>query len=400
MGLQPANPTQSESPFVLGGAGGCTGIHGDSGAGRTATKLTDSVITIESTGHEVSGRLKAARRPTMHESCLARRVSQYAARWCHAIPSVVAALALGAGGSASAQDAYPNKVVKFVVPFSPGGPSDIIARTLADKLQASVKQRFVVENRPGAGGNVGTAAMAANPADGYTILLGVDSTFTVNPFVYASMPFKLDDLKPLMLLGSAGLTVGVHPGLGVNSLAELIAKGKVQTLNFSSGSNGSAGHLAAAILADQTGIKVNHIPYKGNAPAVTAVVAGEVQAAILGTPGFLPHVQDGRVKALAVTSLQRSRLTPTVPTVAESGIPALELEVLFITMVRTNVPDAITAVLQKAMKDALALPDVQERFTRLDLLPRGETGQSVEELLSRTRARYATIIKATGMTAD
>lgn len=301
-----------------------------------------------------------------------------------------------AGVSASAEP-YPSKVVKFVVTFPPGGPSDIIARTLADKLQGTLKQPFIVENRPGAGGNVGAAAVLASPADGHTILFGIDTTFTVNPTVYASMPFKLEDVKPLMLVGSSGLTVGVHPGLGVGSLAELIAKGKKDTINFSSGSNGSPGHLAAAILADKAGVKVNHIPYKGNTPAVTAVLAGEVHAGILATPGFLPHVQSGKVKALAVTSRQRSPLAPNVPTVAESGIPALEVEVLYIAMVRVDTPDAVVAVLQKAMKDALALPDVKERFTRLDLQLLGETGPAVGELLDRTRARYASTIKAVGM---
>lgn len=318
----------------------------------------------------------------------------------HALAGVCAALASIASAPASAQAAYPSKVVKFVNTFPPGGPSDIIARTLADKLQTSLKQSFIVENRPGAGGNVGTAAVVASPPDGYTILFGIDTTFTINPTVYPSLPFKLGDLKPLMLFGSSGLTVGVHPGVGVKSLAELIAKGKQETLNFSSGGNGSPGHLAASILADKGGVKVNHIPYKGNTPAVTAVVAGEVQAGILATPGFLPHVQSGKVKALAVTSRQRSTLAPDVPTVAEAGIPALEVEVLYIAMVRSETPDAAVVTLQQAMKDALALPDVKERFARLDLFLLGETGPGVAELLDRTRARYASTIKAVDMKAD
>jgi tripartite-type tricarboxylate transporter receptor subunit TctC len=311
-----------------------------------------------------------------------------------------AAIALAFAGAAFAQGAFPTKPVKFIVTFPPGGPSDIMARLLADKLQASLKQPFVVENRPGAGGNVGTQAVASGPADGYTVLFGIDTTFTVNPTIYPSLPFRLDDLKPLMLIGSSGLAVGVHPSLGVSSMAELIASGKAKPLLFSSGGNGSPGHLAAAILAEKTGAKVEHIPYKGNTPAVMAVVSGEVQAGILATPGFLPHVQSGRVKALAVTSRQRSPLAPNVPTVAEAGVPAVDVEVLYLATVRAATPDAIVTVLQNAMKEALAQPDIKERLTKLDIAVLGETSPAVAERLAIIRARYAPTIKAVGMKID
>jgi tripartite-type tricarboxylate transporter receptor subunit TctC len=309
-------------------------------------------------------------------------------------------VAAGTSSTASAQEAYPAKPVRMLVTFPPGGPSDILARILADKLSASLKAPFVVENRPGAGGNIGAAAVAGAAPDGYTVLFGIDTTFTVNPSLYKSMPFRLDDVTPLVLLGLSGLTVGVHPNLGVNSLKELIDKGRREALTFSSGSNGSPGHLAASILAEKSGAQITHVPYKGNTPAVTAVVAGEVQGGILATPGFLPHVQAGRVKALAVTSGTRSALTPDLPTVSEAGLPDLQVEVLYLTWVPAKTPAPIVATLQREIAAALKLPDVQARLRKLDITVLGEFGPSVQRRIDRTRDRYAATIRATGMKID
>lgn len=315
--------------------------------------------------------------------------------------AVLAALALAvAAGPAAAQDAYPAKSVRLVVSFPPGGPSDILARTVADKLQAALKQSFVVENRVGAGGNVGAAAVAASAPDGYTVLFGIDSTFTVNPTLYRSLPFRLEELKPLILLGASGLTVGVNPEAGVGSLDALVDKGRRAPLTFSSGSNGSPGHVAASILAEKAGVQVTHVPYKGNTPAVMAVVTGEVQAGILATPGFMPHVQGGKVKALAVTSRARSPLLPEVPTVAEAGLPELEVEVLYLVFVPAATPEPVVALLQKEMASAMRQPDVQARMRNLDIQVLAEHGPSVQARLERTRARYGATIKATGMKID
>ena len=315
------------------------------------------------------------------------------------IVSALAALASVAAGPVAAQS-FPEKPVRIVVNFPPGGPSDILARSLGDKLSAALKQPFVVENRAGAGGNVGAEAVARSAPDGYTVLFAIDTTFTVNPNLYRSMPFKLADLKPLMLIASSGLAVGVHPSVGSASLMDFVTKGRVETITFSSGSNGSPGHVAASILQDTAGVKVNHIPYKGNTPAVMAVVSGEVQAGILATPGLLPHVQAGKVKALAVTSRKRSPLLPDVPTTVEAGVPALEVEVLYLAFVPAATPEGVATTLQQALAAALAAPDVQERLRRLDLFIEGETGAVVEARLAKARARYAATIKATGMKID
>lgn len=308
-------------------------------------------------------------------------------------------LALTALVPALAQD-LPSGPIKIVNGFPPGGPSDIISRLLAEKMQATLGRNIVVENKPGAGGNIAADAVARAAADGTTILSGIDTTFTINPGIYKSMPFRLEELKPLMVMASSGLLLGANPSLGVKTLKELVAKGKTTPLNFSSGSNGSPGHLAAAILSDATGVKITHIPYKGNSPAVMAVLSGEVQAGALATPGMIAHVQAGKIVPLAVTSRQRSRLAPDVPTTAEAGVKEMRVEVLYVTMVPAATPEPVMALLRKAMAGALAQPDVKAQLDKLDLFVEGETGPAAEEMLRAQRERYGRIIKSTGMKVE
>lgn len=295
---------------------------------------------------------------------------------------------------------YPHKTVRFVSNFPPGGPSDILARSMADALQGTLKQTFIVENKPGAGGNLGADLVAKSPADGYTVLFGIDTTFTVNPHIYKSMPFKPTDLKPVIVMASSGLLVGAFPGTQFKSMKELIAAGKAKPLNFSSAGNGSPGHLASEIFMDAAGIQIQHVPYKGNTPAVTAVMAGEVDAGALATPGMLPHVKAGKINALAVTSRQRSRLAPEVPTVAELGLKDLELEVLYVVMVPAAMPDALVQLLQNAIKEALNRPDIKTRVANLDLSYEGLVGKPAQSRLNEASLRYARIAKSTGMQSE
>lgn len=318
-----------------------------------------------------------------------------------ALAGLAAWLLMGAAATpARAKPAYPVKAVRFVVNFQAGGPTDILARLVADSLQKELKQPFVVENKTGAGGNVGADAVAKSPADGYTVLFSIDTTFTTNPALYPSMPFKPEDLKPLMIMTTSGLLFGVNAGLGIKSVPELLAKGKAGTLNFSSAGNGSPGHITMALLAEAAGIKATHIPYKGAAPAVQAVVSGEVDAGVLVTPGLLPQVQGGKVTALAVTGQKRSPLLPQVPTVAEAGLKSMEFEVLQVAMVPAATPDAVVQLLQGAFARALQQPEVKVRLTAMDMQPLLETGKAAENRLAANRARYAKVIQATGMKAD
>lgn len=308
-------------------------------------------------------------------------------------------LALGTP-CASAQQAYPNKVVKFVNNFPPGGPSDILARSVSAVLTETLKQAFVVESKAGAAGNIGADMVAKSPADGYTLLFGIDTTFTINPHLYANMPFKPTDLKPVVIMASSGLLLGVNPRTGIKSFGDLLNKGRNNSLNFSSAGNGSPGHLAAAMLGNSTPIKTTHIPYRGNTPAVTAVVAGEVDGGILATPGMLPHVQSGRITALAVTSANRSKLAPQLPTVAELGLKSLEQEVLYVVMAPAATPDAVVQLLERNITLALQRPELKERLNNLDLFYEGLTGAAAAKRMADLSVRYGAVVHQTGMTAQ
>lgn len=315
---------------------------------------------------------------------------------------VVAALSLAAAAPlhANAQQAYPNKPVHIINNFQAGGPTDILARLVADSLQKELKQPFVVESKVGASGNVGADAVAKSPADGYTMLFSIDTVFTVNPALYAAMPFRQDDFKVVMLMTASGLLFGVKPSLGVTSVQDFISKAKAGNMNFASAGNGTPAHITMALLADAAGIKLRQIPYKGTAPAVQALVAGEVDAGIIITPGLLPQVQGGRVQALAVTGQKRSLLLPQVPTVGEVGLKGMEFEAMQIAMVPAATPDSVVQVLQAAMTRALQSPDMKARLEALDMQVIAETGKTAENHLAANRARYVKIIQSAGIKAD
>jgi len=258
----------------------------------------------------------------------------------------------------------------------------------------------VVENKAGASGSIGADFVAKSPADGYTVLIGIDTTVTVNPHIYRTLQFKPADLRPLMVMASSGLLIGVNPATGFKTLPDLVAAGRSRGVNFSSAGSGSPGHLAAELMTEATGVKINHIPYKGNTPAVTAVLAGEVDGGVLATPGMLPHVKAGKITALAVTSRQRSKLAPEIPTVADAGLKNLEQEVLYGAWVPAATPEPIVQALQQGFADALARPEVRARLTNLDLFYEGLTGAAASKRLQDLSDRYARVIKITGMKVE
>jgi tripartite-type tricarboxylate transporter receptor subunit TctC len=316
------------------------------------------------------------------------------------VKRLLAAGLLAASFAASGQGIWPTKPVRFINSFPPGGPSDLIARSIADVLAKQTGQPFIVDNKPGAAGNIGTDAVTKAQPDGHTILFGIDSTLTINPHIYQGMPFKPADLRPVMVLASSGLLVGAHPSTGFKTLADLVNAGKTQGVSFSSGGSGSPGHLAAEMFTEATGMKITHVPYKGNTPAVMAVLSGEVNAGVLATPGMLPHVKAGKITALAVTSRIRSQLAPEVPTVAEAGLPQLEQEVLYICMVPAATPQPVVQAIAKAVADALARPDVRARLDGLDLHYEGLTGAAASQRLAELSERYGKVIRATGMKVE
>ena len=299
-----------------------------------------------------------------------------------------------------AQTAWPAQTVRFVTNFPAGGPADILARSVSQGLHERFKQNFVVDNKPGAAGNIGAADAAQAAPDGNTLLFGIDTTFTINPHLYPNQGFKAADLKPVIVMASSGLLIGVHPSTGLKTLPQLVEQSRSKHFNFSSAGSGSPGHLAVEVFAEATRHRLTHVPYRGNTPAVTAVLAGEVDGGALATPGMLPHVKAGKITALAVTSRQRSALAPEIPTVGELGFKGLEQEVLYVVMAPAATPDALVQQIGKAIAETLQRPDVKARMNGLDLFYEGLTGAAASQRLADLNARYGAIVKATGMKVE
>lgn len=302
---------------------------------------------------------------------------------------------------AMAQDSFPSKTIKIVNNFAAGGPSDVLARSIGQVLAEKFKQAVIVENKPGAAGNLGADAVAKSPADGHTLLFSIDTTFTVNPHIYGkTMPFKASELRPVVIISSSGLMVAVNPATGIKTLKDFIAVGKAKGLTLSSAGNGAPGHLAAERLTDAAQIKITHIPYKGNSPAVTAVLANEVDGGVLATSGLLPFVRSGKITGLAVTSSRRSRLAPELPTVAELGMKELEQDILYLALVPSATPEAVVQKLQAGILEALKRPEFESRLANLDMALEGQTGAEASKRLAETSERYAKLVRATGMKVE
>jgi tripartite-type tricarboxylate transporter receptor subunit TctC len=315
--------------------------------------------------------------------------------------SLLGILGLLIGTASIAQTApWPIKPVKFINSFPPGGPSDILARAVGDVLQKQFNQAFVVENKAGASGNVGADAVAKSAADGYTLLWGIDTTHTINPHIYKTMPFKEADLKPVMVIASSGLLVGVHPGTQIKTLPEFMQVARQRSLNFSSGGNGSPGHLWVNMANLAAATRLVHVPYRGNSPAVLAVVAGEVDGGTLATTGMLPQVKSNKVTALATTSRKRSRVAPEIPTVGELGHKELESEVVYVVMVPGHTPESTMQTLSKALLDALNRAELQSKIQDLDMAYEGLSGSAAVNRLKGLSDHYGRVIRATGMKVD
>jgi tripartite-type tricarboxylate transporter receptor subunit TctC len=314
---------------------------------------------------------------------------------------LLASLTLLISSATIAQNApWPSKPVKFVNSWPAGGPSDVLARAVGDVLQKQFGQAFVVENKPGAAGSVGADLVAKSMPDGYSLLWGIDTTHTINPHIYKSMAFKEADLKPLVVISNSGLLLGVHPSTGFKTVKDFMQAARERSLNFSSGGNGSPGHLWVNMSNVSAATRLVHVPYRGNSPAVMAVVSGEVEGGTLATPGMLPQVKGGKVTALAVTSRKRSRLAPDVPTVAEAGFKDLESEVLYVVMAPGNTPEPLMQTMAKAITDALNRPELQARLNDLDMAYEGLTGTAANARLKNLSDQYGRVIRATGMKVD
>ena len=301
----------------------------------------------------------------------------------------------------TAAHAWPVKPVRMLITFPPGGPSELLTRLVNEKLQESLKQPFVTENRAGAGGNVGADVVAKSAPDGHLFGITTDTLFSVNPLVYGRMPFDpWKDLVPVSLLGSFSQTMVCHPSVPAKDLAELLALGKRERVTYASGGPGVPGHLAAELLLSMTGGRMVHVPYKGPAAATTDVMGGQVNCGFLATPTVMPHVAAGRLKALAVSTAKRSPLAPAVPTAAEAGAPGFDAPFYLVLFARNGTPEPVIAAMSRGVAGALGSPDIRERAAKLDIEALGGTPQEAGTTLRAAADKWAPVVRRIGLKLD
>jgi len=317
---------------------------------------------------------------------------------------LLAAVATTAAGllavAAPAQAQYPAKPVRVVVTTVPG-PLDTFARVITDKMSGALKQPFVIENKPGAGGNIGADVVAKSAPDGYTLLFALDTTFTVNPSIYKTMPFDVaKDFAVISVPVTYGQMLAVNASVPAKSLAELVQLAKQKPLNYASGGNGSPSHLSYAYFLAASGIDMRHIPYKGTGQSIVDVVAGQVDSIFAVTTGVYPHVRSGKLRALAVSSLKRSEVAPEVPTVAESGFQGFDASFAYVLLAPARTPEDIVQVLAREVKNAMAAPDVKEKNRLADYSPTGLDARQSAAWLADKRAHWAGVVQRAGIMAE
>ena len=295
---------------------------------------------------------------------------------------------------------YPNKAIKIIVPFPPGGGTDIGTRIIAQKLSEAWGQPVLVENRGGAAGIVGTEATAKSAPDGYTIMMGNIGTHAINVSLYKKLPYDpVKDFAPISHVAGLPLFVLVHPSIKVTSIKELIALAKAQPgkLDYSSSGSGGSMHVAAELFKNMTGTHMVHIPYKGGGPAVADLLAGQVPVSFATVLETLPHVKSGRLRALAVTSANRSLASPSVATVAESGVPEYESISWLALFAPAGTPKDIINKISLEVVRIINLPDVKERLLLQGAEPIGSTPEQLAAVLANDIAKYAKVMKAAGV---
>ena len=296
---------------------------------------------------------------------------------------------------------YPQRPVKIVVAGLPGVPFDILARAIADKLSASLKQTFVVENRPGAAGNLGAEAVVRSAPDGYTLLLALSTTFTVNPSLYKKPPFDPNaDFRYLALGATAANMLVVHPSIPVNSVTEFVAYAKKEPISYAHGGPGTPGHLCMEYFRLLAGFQTIPVAYRGNTQLSTDLASGQIKFGFVGTAGVIQHVRAGRLKGLAVSSRERSPLAPEVPSISELGYPEFEFNSYFPLAVPARTPEDIAALLEREVRNALKSSDLQERFLPLDMKIVVSTGAEVKARIQADTKLWAKVVDATGMHVD
>jgi tripartite-type tricarboxylate transporter receptor subunit TctC len=303
---------------------------------------------------------------------------------------------------AFAQADYPTKPVRFIVGQAPGGATDIVARLVASKLQEALGHNVIVENRTGAAGSVGAAAVAKSAPDGYTILV-VSSSYSINPSLYANLPFDPQkDLAPVSLLAEAPFLLVVHPSVPAKSVKELIALARAQPtkLTYGSGGQGSSGHLAGALFESGANVKLTHVPYKGAGQALVDVVSGQITFMFASVLSSMPHIKQGRIRLLGVTSAKRSSALPHAPTIAEAGVPGYSTTTWYGLLAPAGTRQQVIDRLSAAAHKAVLSPDVRDRMLSDGAEPIGSNPAAFQQHIGAEMAKWRKVVSSTGVKAE
>jgi tripartite-type tricarboxylate transporter receptor subunit TctC len=298
---------------------------------------------------------------------------------------------------------YPVKPIKLVAPSTPGDAPDVIARLVADKLSVALGQPVVVENRPGAGGVVGSDAVAKAAPDGYTLIMGNAGSHGINAAVYSKLPYDIQrDFAPVSQVAVAPNVMVINPSVPATSVAEFIAYAKSQPgkLSYASGGNGSSAHMSMELFKSMTGIDIQHVPYKGASPAITDVITGQVVAFIGNLPPTVPHIKAGKLRALAVTTKSRSALMPELPTIAESGLPGFETVAWFGVLAPAGTPPDIVKRLSSEIAKIARMPEMRDKLIALGAEPVGSTPEEFKAVIDRDIAKWKPLAQKVGIKVD
>lgn len=322
-------------------------------------------------------------------------------RWNSGLLALCAGACL-ATGSAAAQT-YPSRAVRVVVPYPAGGSNDIVARIVAQKLSERAGQQFIIDNRGGAGGNLGAEAVASSDPDGYTLLLTAPAPLTINAALFKALPYDPSRaFAPIALVASVPIVLAVNPSFPPRNVKDLVAHARANpgSVNFGSSGNGSTNHLAGELLKSMTGINIVHVPYRGAGPAMNDLVAGHIPMMFDNMPAILPQAEGKRIIAIAVAGAHRAKALPDVPTVAESGVPGFDASAWFGLVAPAKTPATVVSHLRSEMEAILRLPDVQRRFEELGAEPGTVFGDAFGTFLADETAKWTKLIQAAGAKLD